>query len=213
MGIGIVLDVVILSIVLSSMFWGYKEGLVKVIFNIFAFLVALIATLILYKPVSNLVIERTEFDDRIKAAIIEEYESQNSNGGLNGIPEIIEDTISSITDKTREEAVEEVAAEIAIKAIQIIVGICLFIIIRFILIFLRFLTESLAELPIIKQFNEVGGALYGLLRAGLIVYILVTILYFVVSINNSGKIQEAVDNSYITKFLYEHNLIINSIDK
>lgn len=207
---GIVLDAVIVAIALLSIFLGYKRGLVKAIFNVFAFLVAIIATFIFYKPVSNLVINNTEIDNNIKNAIIEKYGVENtSEDGNEGF---IEKAIQGATNMTREEAVEELADEISTKSVQVAVGIGLFVVIRILLVFLRFLTESLAELPIIKQFNSMGGALYGVLRGALIVYILVTALYLVVSVNNNGKIQEAVDNSYITKFLYNHNLIINTID-
>ena len=196
---GIVIDVVTIAILILSVWLGYKKGLVNVIFNIFAFIVAIIATLILYKPVSNIIINNTQIDDNIKNAIIEKYgvedvdETEKESTGLSSF---IEGTIEKAMNETKQETVEDLAEEISLKVVQVVTGIILFIVIRVILICLRFLTASLAEFPIIKQFNEVGGA----------------ILYLVVVINQNGKIQEAVDNSYITKYLYEHNLIINTID-
>ena len=212
---GIIIDVVIIAILILSICLGYKKGLVNVIFNIFAFIVAIVATLILYKPISNIVINNTQIDENIRNAIIEKYgveDVEENEKKSTGLSAFIEGTIEEATNETKEETVENLANEISVKAIQVVTGIILFVIIRIVLIFLKFLTESLASHPIIRQFNGVGGALYGALRAVVIVYILVNVLYLALSVNQNGKIQEAVDNSYITKYLYEHNLIINTID-
>lgn len=212
---GIVIDLILVAILISSIALGYKKGLVGVIFNICAFFVAIVATIVLYKPVSNFIINNTEIDDKIRNTIMEKYgatETEDSTSKASGIASFIENTIQKAENQTRQEAVESLANEISIKAVQVAVALSLFIVIRILLIFLRFITESIAELPILRQFNGAGGAIYGALRGILIIYILVNILYLVVSINQNGKIQEAIDNSHVTKYLYEHNLIINSID-
>ena len=51
--------------------------------------------------------------------------------------------------------------------------------------------------------------LYGLIKGLIIIYVILTILFFVVSINENGIISNAIENSYITKFLYENNIIVN----
>ena len=51
---GIVLDIILLAILVLSLFFGYKKGLISV-FNLCAFLVAIIITWILYTPVTNLI--------------------------------------------------------------------------------------------------------------------------------------------------------------
>ena len=58
---GIIVDIVVVTILLLNIVIGYKKGLVNVIFNIFAFLIAIIITLIIYKPVSEIIIRNTNF--------------------------------------------------------------------------------------------------------------------------------------------------------
>ena len=53
---GIIIDLILLAIILINVLIGYKRGLIKVAFNIFAFIIALIVTLILVRPVSYLII-------------------------------------------------------------------------------------------------------------------------------------------------------------
>ena len=205
---GFIIDIVIAAILILSVFIGYKQGLVKVIFNVCALLVAIIATFILYRPVSNFVIEKTEIDDKIRNTIIEKYGNTEIQSEENneGILKLITQKLQEATIETTEKAVEVVAEEVSIRAVQIITGIGLFVVIRIALIILKFLSEGLAELPLVKELNGVGGIVYGLLRALVIIYLLLYLLFFVSSMNNNGKIQEAINESYITKYIYNNRI-------
>lgn len=210
---GILMDLIIIAILVLSIVMGYKKGLINVVFNIFAFFIALIATIILYKPVANIIINNTEIDDKIKSAIINnttEEEKQNEESSSNtGIQKYIEDAIKNTADEAKSQVIETVANTISIRAVEILTSIILFIVIRAVLIMLKVFTQAIANLPLIKQFNELGGVIYGIAKGLIIVYIILTIMYFVVSINGKGNIAEAINNSYITKILYNNNIIVN----
>ena len=67
---GILADILIIAILIINIIIGYKKGLVNVIFNIFAFLIAIIITFIAYKPISEIIIKNTSIYDNIKSTII-----------------------------------------------------------------------------------------------------------------------------------------------
>ena len=206
------MDLIIIAILVLSIVMGYKKGLINVVFNIFAFFIALIATIILYRPVANIIINNTEIDDKIKSAIInnttEEKQSEESSSNT-GMQKYIEDAIKNTADEAKSQVIETVANTISIRAVEILTSIILFIVIRAVLIVLKVFTQAIANLPLIKQFNELGGVIYGIAKGLIIVYIILTIMYFVVSINGKGNIAEAINNSYITKILYNNNIIVN----
>lgn len=209
---GILMDLIIIAILVLSIITGYKKGLINVVFNIFAFFIALIATIILYRPVANIIINNTEIDDKIKSAIInnatEEKQSEESSSNT-GMQKYIEDAIKNTADEAKSQVIETVANTVSIRAVEILTSIILFIVIRAVLIVLKVFTQAIANLPLIKQFNELGGVVYGIAKGLIIVYIILTIMYFVVSINGKGNISEAINNSYITKILYNNNIIVN----
>ena len=64
-----IFDLIVIAILALSIFLGYKQGLIGVIFKIVAFIIAILITLILYKPVASLIIENTTWDDKIEATI------------------------------------------------------------------------------------------------------------------------------------------------
>ncbi len=216
---GIVLDVIILSILVLSIVFGYRKGLIGVAFNLCAFLVALIITLILYSPITNLIINNTEIDDGIRNTIIEKGVIKSKEDGEKVEDEKADDTVNQYIQKYVTEpakdatnsVIEETARVVSEKVVAIGVAIVLFLVVRIGLILLKFVAEAIAKLPIIKQFNKAGGFIYGVIRGMLIIYIFLAILFFIMSINNSGMIANMINSSIISRLLYENNLILNII--
>ena len=68
---GIIIDIILIAIVLLSAFLGYKKGLVKLGAKLFAGIIAIILTIIVYKPVSGMIIKNTNIDENIKNSIIQ----------------------------------------------------------------------------------------------------------------------------------------------
>ena len=209
---GIIIDIVVIAILALSIFLGYKRGLIKVIFNLCAFLVALILTFILYKPVASFVIENTDLYDNIKQVVLDNgitEKKENVTDNNAGVDKYIEKYTYNAITEAKNDVVKSAADTIALNAVNVLVSIGLFIVIRILLIFAKFLVEALAELPIVKQFNELGGALYGAITGLIAIYVILAIVFFVVSINGFEYINEAIDMSIITKYLYGNNIILN----
>ena len=77
---GIILDLIIVAIIASNIFICYKKGLVKLAVGLVAVLAAIILSVILYKPVSNLIIKNTGIDKKIENVIIENFSADTQNG-------------------------------------------------------------------------------------------------------------------------------------
>ena len=209
---GLIVDIVIIAILALSIIMGYKKGLINVIFNIFAFLLAIIITLVLYKPVSNIIIKNTDIQEKIETAIIENTkgeENKKEEKTENRIQKYIENTMQNAEEDAKSKAIEVVAKDVSTKCIEIITALILFVITRIILIVLKFLTETLANLPIVKQCNEIGGLLYGVIKGILIIYVILTIMFFIISLKPEGMTENLIETSYITKLLYNNNIIVN----
>ena len=206
---GIIFDVVLIGIIIISTFIGYKRGLVNVIFNLCAFLIAIIITIFLYTPITNFVIQNTEFDEKIENAIIEKGVTDKDETSTE--EGVLDKYVSQTITDTKNDIVKSTATVIAQKIIGISVAIILFIIVRILLIFVKALINGIASLPIIKQLNEVGGLVYGILMGLITVYVILAVLYFIISVNSTGTIANAINTSFITKILYNNNIILNII--
>lgn len=214
----IFLDLIIIGIIALSTFLGYKQGLIKVAFKIVSFFIAVVITLILYKPVTNLIINNTTWDETIENVIYEKLSTTKVEQGekinkedtdLPGIVvNYINDAITNTVGQAQENVATVVSKELTQSIIQIVVLVVLFIVTRILLIFAKVILEAVSELPIVKQFNEMGGIIYGILRAAIIIFGILALASFILPMVNQMTILEWINNSILTKFLYNHNVIL-----
>lgn len=215
---GIILDIIVVGIIVLSTFFGYKKGLVGAAFKIVSFVLAVIITAILFIPISNFIIEQTDWDERLESAITttlsntsieENKELKEEETNLpNVIVNYINDTVEDVVAETQNNVVQAVSEDLAINIIKVCTLIVLFIIARIALWFAKAVMNGVAELPILKQFNELGGTIYGVLRGVLIVYILLLIVSVIVPMINNQAILEAINSATVCKFMYNNNILL-----
>lgn len=214
---GIILDIILIALIALSIFLGYRKGLIKVAVKLFAFIIAVVVTLVLYKPVSNLIIEKTELDEKIENVIIENgtQEIQENDGEVkeDGFIAYMQDYVGDTVAKTQNEIVANVAEVVSVKAINLLAIIGIFVVTRLALILLTLISDIITKLPIIKQFNKLGGTIYGVLRGLLLVYFILSIAFLIVSATGNNTIITLVDSSIVTKFMYTNNILLNIIFK
>lgn len=208
------IDLTLLAIFVVCIFLGYKKGLVGLVLRLCSFLLALIVALVLFKPVSNFVINNTNYYDNLKSYIVEiatkdsnteNVSNENSSNGPEFIANYINSSIEKATAEAKENVIEYVADELAKSIINAAVFIILLIVLRIVLIFVKIVSNAITELPIIKQFNKSGGIIYGVLESFLIIYIVFAIIALFVK---NIPLEQAINNSYIGSILYNNNLIL-----
>ena len=209
---GLIIDIIVVAIIAINIFICYKKGLVKLAVGLVAFIGSLLIAFVLYRPISNAIIENTQYDENIENAIIENFsvkEEVDKKEENTDIIKYFENIVDDSVNKSRNEIVTEAAKIVSIKSIEILTIIGLFIVARIVLILLTFVTDLITSLPILKQFNEIGGVLYGIVKSLLIIYFLLAIIFIIISSTGNIKIAEIINSTFITKFFYEHNLILN----
>lgn len=216
---GILIDISIIIIMLICVFVGYRKGLIKVAIRFLAFIVAIILTMILYRPIANSVIENTEIDENINEIIYSKIKDIDFNNiseeekNQNEIIKIAENYIEEGLQKGTENTAKYVSESLSRTIVEAIVFIALLIAIRIALIVLNLLADIIGGLPIIKQFNKSGGIIYGVIEGFIIVNCIFALLYIINPIYKDGEIKENIDQSNIGKIVYENNFIINTIIK
>ena len=201
---GIIIDVILVLFILGSVYLGYKKGLVSVAVSLIAFIAAIVITLLLYRPIGNLIIEKTNWDENLQKTIQEKINGVNKEE--NKDKENF-DIANELVDSAKKEIVPETSKNIAINIIYGGTMIGLFIVSRLLLMLVNLLSEAITSLPIIKQFNETGGILYGLIRGLIIAYGLLLLLNLLISLDPNGGLNDIVQSSILTKMLINYNLL------
>lgn len=196
---GIIIDIVIILFILASIYLGYKKGLISLGIQLFAFIVSLIITLILYRPIGSMIINTTQLDEKLQEIIQVNAESLMSEESDNKIT-------NELIESTKNGMLPEVSRSLAINIIYGITMLLLFIVSRICLIFIKSLSDLIAKLPIINQFNKLGGVLYGLLRGLLITYAIVMIMNLMITFNPKGSLNEIMNETYLTKMISQYSI-------
>lgn len=196
---GIVLDIIVIAIIVLSTFLAYKKGLAVLAIKLCAVIISLIVTLVLYKPISNFIINTTNIDETIQNAIFEKSFELLGTEDEN-------DYTASIIEQTKNNAVENTAKDVSIQIINIGVIAILYFGIKFALRFVTAIANKVANLPIINKFNKAGGILYGIIRGLVIVYTGLLLISFVGKVNPKNFVYKSVEQSNISKMMYDNNI-------
>ena len=198
---GIILDVILIGIVIASAYLGYKKGLVKLGSRLFAGIIAIILTLVLYNPVSSFVIKNTQLDEKIEAIYIER--ATGLINGENDSENITTKMVENLNDKLKNETIPAQADKVSKYAVYVITSVILFIAVKIILSIVFTMLGFVAELPILKQIDTVGGIAYGTARGLLICIVCTAAIVMIAKINPANKTNEYIQDSYLMKIVYD----------
>ena len=201
----IAFDLGVIGIIALSTLIGYKQGLVKSAIKILSFFIAIVVALALYKPVSSIIIKATPIDDNIKNVIVEKITPE----GVSENQEVeIQDNIGLKIIGEATNTIEGIADTFAVKLIEAITILLIYIIVKIVLKFVTALTDLITKLPLLKEVNKVGGLLYGIIKGVILVYTVLAVIYLASPLLNKN-LSEDIDKSIITKVLYNNNIILN----
>lgn len=217
-----VIDIIIIAIMASCIFAGYKKGLIGVAFHLVSFIIAILVALLLHGPISNFIIHNTQIDDKIEDMIVKNIDPSRFEEGqtnltkeeqnmpkivVNYIQEAIQDNVNNAKNN-----IEDVIAErIAITIINIATIIILFILVRIVLIVINKIGDIIAKLPIISQFNKTGGIIYGVIEGLFIIYVLLALCLIIAPFIQSTELLSYINTSYIGKMMYNNNILLKFI--
>lgn len=219
---GILVDLVIISVIISNAFWGYRRGLVGVLFKILMFIVSIVIMFVLYKPVSNTIMNRTNLDEWLTEKIAEnlsgttlsdgELLSYDNNTNISsGVTEFLNSFVTEALQEYPDDVIGYVASNLAVKMIRVGTMLVLFMVSRFLLLFVRFATEVIANLPFIKMFNKSGGLIYGVIKGFVIVYGILALFSIASPLIADWGVIDAINDSTLGNKMYNDNFIINIV--
>lgn len=218
----IIIDVIILAILALCIGFGYYKGLTGSLLKIVSFVLAIVVAFVLFKPVSNFIIEKTDWDDNLEQSIRDailteknETKVETTKDENQSMPTIMVDYINKAVEdagnNAKETIVDATARDVAVTIVNAGVWVGLFLVARIILFFIKGLANLITDLPIIKQVDKTGGIIYGAIEALVIIYILLAVVSFISPLVSGTGIIEAMQKSYIGSIMYNNNLLLKLI--
>ena len=151
---GLFVDLIIVASFALSIYWGYKRGLVNVITSLVAFVLAIVLTLIIYKPISNFLQYRTPLgqtvEQKLSSVLSEtslvngELLSKNTSNLPSSAINFINKQAETVITSGQEYVVSAVSSSLAGYIIKLIAAFISFILVRTFLILFQAISWNIA---------------------------------------------------------------------
>lgn len=212
---GIVVDLIIIAVVLLFILLGYRKGLTGSLIKLLSFIIAVVISLVFYKPLANILIDNTQIDENIKASMTETFihEQETETDEEKNMPSTILDSINKDIENATETAKKEAVDATTITIIRVASIIVLFLIVRILLIIVGLFANQITKLPVIRQADKIGGVVYGAVEGMVIVYMVLGIISLASVIWSDNILITAITKSALGEMLYNNNIILKILFK
>lgn len=215
------MDVVTIIILTVSSLYGLATGLIFSLVKIASVVLAFVVARVYYSTLTNYIINNTGVYESISIFINSRIDGLVVNGHdligdvtyetietLN-LPKVIANNITTsvgnLADGVSNMSMTNVLTTLIINSISIIL---IFIIVKVLVMFLGKILDKFASIPIINEFNKLGGFIFGLLKGALIVFVITALMLPLASLSPDNYIIETLQQSAVTKIFYDYNLIL-----
>ncbi len=223
MYLSVIFDVGILLIFLFCIYISSKKGFMGSSYKIVSIVLTIVMMFLFQDFICEFIskspvgvkIEKS-ITDTLSTRLISAEKEETQNNEENtlkkiGLP-IFYDTIivdaQNEIEETKNEILQKASQSITASVINLFSILLLYVVIRLALFILFKLTNIVFNLPILKGFNRFLGAVAGLIHSLFIVYVLCAILMWYIPNDTSGKLIKAVDESVITGYFYNNNILL-----
>lgn len=219
-----VIDVLIVIAVVAMIMLGWKSGFLLKIVEMASSLFGLIASLLLARPFSQLLDQwfGADIQTRLETHFLEQspmLSNTVTEPGLRqaleelSMPEFIINWIN-IEDAT-DSIIETIVPFFKTMILLVIAFVSLFIGSMIVFFFLKILSRMVTRIPVVKQIDKVLGALFGLFKVTVVIFILLLLLSFVLAVPGINDLigdfvnidmQLDSESFRLSKWLYDHNI-------
>lgn len=223
MSLSIIFDLIVVAVFVICVAGGMRKGLVKSVYRICSFALAIILSIVLIQPFSKL-LSSTPIAESVRSGITNSIENagEGVTAGIDDtlsnlhLPSFLQDDIStdylinSAENADQGFSVSEwVADALTNKIIGALAAIILFIGIKLLLSLIFYMLDALFNLPVLHGVNKMLGAVLGLVNGAIIIYGLCAVLTLISANEAMTPIMTSIEKSLITRCFYEYNILLN----
>ncbi len=213
-------DLLVVAVIGISVFIGYKKGFLRTVAGFLSIVFSLILAMAFQGPVSD-ALENTVIYDTVyqTAATVIEAPFSTTNKitdyGTNelNLPKKITKNMQKNIDAAADNAEKEIAKTVAESAMKIIALLLIFAVSRILIFVIMTLINFVTKLPLIGWSDGLMGALFGVFRGMLIVYIIFAVITLIASFSPDNFWAVAINHSKFAKLMYNDNVLLDFIFK
>ena len=215
-------DVIVIIFIGLIVFEGYRKGLVKMLFELAGMIIAFFLSKKLSFIIVNVLTEKTKFYGIVhdffqtKAQWLTEFIQKGTTDAITKMQEGIklpQEMKSLLMQSFKGEvsigsfdAFVNQLTDFAIKSLGFVIT---FLIAYSLLLIVANLIDAFFKLPILNLSNKVGGAVIGLGKSVILLYIIFALASPLIAFVADSKFVKEVNKSVSSEVFYKNNIILN----
>ncbi|NLL72334.1 MAG: CvpA family protein [Clostridiales bacterium] len=213
---------IVLAIIIINALIGRKVGLIKIVFSLFSFIIALFLTTWISPSVNEMLINNESFyqktNQKVEEVLFSKVEEDIAEAGdiekliaSLPLPQTIKDSLQANKEKQETNIKSYITSQVTAIVINALAFVFTFIVIFIALWVISIALNIISKLPILNQINKIAGLFVGGLQGLVIVWILFVILTVISGseIGQSAILQ--INNSKILTYIYDRNILLNTV--
>jgi hypothetical protein len=180
-----------------------------------AFFAAIIAARLYYADLARYLKDNTNFFNKIYALVLDSLKGDSSlfEGALSGgrdLPEAFESLIppSGAVSAAQGYALAGIAQAVSGIIINLLSIILIFIAVRIAFAITAVLLNSLVRLPVLKQFNKLGGIAAGFIKGVVVLMLAFALVIPVTAIFPAEGLLRGIEGSAAAVYFYRYNFVV-----
>lgn len=219
------IDIVIAIIVLYNVVRGFSLGFIRSVMGIIGYVVAFWISKEYHNTVATYLLENFKSVAKMKINLIrsiEEMLSRSLDEGTasmtgvtlegSGIPFLEKLNVNDFVNANSSTTINDVAVKISDFIISGIGAILVFLTVLLLIKIIASVLNTIMELPILKGVNRFAGLLIGLVKGGLFVFVVMTLLAFLSPAIHDTVVMQALYQSKVGIVFYNNNIILALIN-
>lgn len=208
-------DVIAIIIVCILVFFSAKKGFVKSFFSLGSFVISLALALVLSPIVSDF-LENGFVGDYVRESVqgivtekvMADFNAEGVSAAL-PLPKVLKNSVVETTNQTVAATKDAVASSITSIALTLLSILAVFVLVKVAVWLLSHILDLVSHLPVIRTANRLLGGLLGAIYGVLILYVILAVLTFGVTVKAFRKPTELVLESKIVSVMYHQNVLLN----
>lgn len=190
-------DIIVIGIVVLCIIQGYKAGFFKSLVNIASYVISIILGFLL-RPILAGLLMQTPLYTFFVEKINEKYPTVES---LQGEWKFLEKYVDGA-----EGAFSEIVAGLLISIIAFVIAV---IVCKIAIGIIAKALNLFTRLPVLKQFNSLGGAVAGGIIGIVVAYVAMALMVTCAPIESFDEVTNEIQDSTFAKEMYNNNIILN----
>ena len=210
-----------IAVMVSLGLIGLKLGVVKMLYHLAAFALALVITAILAPMVSKIVVRNDSPSvERVKEKVVKTLRLDEIDFGKTvskdilddlKIPKAVRDELAVFNTKDNyeqigaEDAKDYVATSIAVIILQSVVYLVVFLVVWLIVFMVFHALDLIAKVPGLRAANRLAGMTVGLILAACIILLFFILVTALSNLPAGQNMLASIEENSVLKFWYDNN--------